>query len=80
VINKVLEGGSASHGFDAANEVYGDMFAMGIIDPAKVTRSALQNASSIASLIITTEAMVADLPKKDGGAAPAGGGMGDMGM
>jgi chaperonin GroEL len=78
VINKILEG-SGSHGFDAANEVYGDMFAMGIIDPAKVTRSALQNASSVASLIITTEAMVADLPSK-GNAAPAGGGMDGMGM
>ena len=79
VINKVLEGSGTSHGFDAANEVYGDMFEMGIIDPAKVTRSALQNAASVSSLIITTEAMVADLPKKDGAAAPAGG-MGDMGM
>lgn len=79
VINKVLEGSGASHGFDAANEVYGDMFEMGIIDPAKVTRSALQNAASVSSLIITTEAMVADLPKKDGAPAPAGG-MGDMGM
>ncbi|HQT04358.1 MAG TPA: chaperonin GroEL, partial [Thiotrichales bacterium] len=64
VINKVLEGSGTSHGFDAANEVYGDMFEMGIIDPAKVTRSALQNAASVSSLIITTEAMVADLPKK----------------
>lgn len=79
VINKVLEGSGTSHGFDAANEVYGDMFEMGIIDPAKVTRSALQNAASVASLIITTEAMVADLPKKDAPAMPAGG-MGDMGM
>lgn len=79
VINKVLEGSGTSHGFDAANEVYGDMFEMGIIDPAKVTRSALQNAASVASLIITTEAMVADLPKKEGAAAPVGG-MGDMGM
>ncbi|MBD3766761.1 MAG: chaperonin GroEL [Gammaproteobacteria bacterium] len=79
VINKVLEGSGTSHGFDAANEVYGDMFEMGIIDPAKVTRSALQNAASVASLIITTEAMVADLPKKDVAPAPAGG-MGDMGM
>ncbi len=79
VINKVLEGSGTSHGFDAANEVYGDMFEMGIIDPAKVTRSALQNAASVSSLIITTEAMVADLPKKDGAHAPAGG-MGDMGM
>jgi chaperonin GroEL len=55
------------------------MFAMGIIDPAKVTRSALQNAASVASLIITTEAMVAEIPKKEA-AAPMGGGMGDMGM
>lgn len=78
VINKVLEGSGVAHGFDAANEIYGDMFEMGIIDPAKVTRSALQNAASVSSLIITTEAMVAELPKKD--APMPSGGMGDMGM
>jgi chaperonin GroEL len=78
IINKIMEG-NGSHGFDAANEIYGDMLEMGIIDPAKVTRSALQNAASVASLIITTEAMVADLPRKDA-PMPAGGGMDGMGM
>lgn len=80
IVNKVLES-SGNVGFDAANETYGDMFEMGIIDPAKVTRSAIQNAASVASLVITTEAMVAEIPQK-AGAAPAGGGMdmGGMGM
>lgn len=77
IVNKVLES-SGNVGFDAANETYGDMFEMGIIDPAKVTRSAIQNAASVASLVITTEAMVAEIPQK-ASAAPAGGGM-DMGM
>ncbi|WFE69156.1 chaperonin GroEL [Thiomicrospira sp. R3] len=76
VVNKVKEG-KANFGFNAATEEYGDMLEMGIIDPAKVTRTALQNAASIAGLIITTEAMIADLPKKDGGSA--GGDMGGMG-
>ncbi|UQB41849.1 chaperonin GroEL [Thiomicrospira microaerophila] len=80
VVNKVKEG-EGNFGFNAASEVYGDMLEMGIIDPAKVTRTALQNAASIAGLIITTEAMIADLPKKDGGAGAGAdmGGMGGMG-
>ena len=78
VVNKVMEG-KGNFGFNASTEEYGDMIEMGIIDPAKVTRTALQNAASIAGLIITTEAMIADLPKKDGGAAPDMGGMGGMG-
>ena len=65
VLNKVLEG-KGSFGYNAATEEYGDLFEMGVLDPAKVTRSALQNAASIASLILTTDAMVADLPKNAG--------------
>lgn len=77
IVNKVIEG-SGNFGFNAATEAYGDMLEMGIIDPAKVTRTALQNAASVAGLIITTEAMIADLPKKDAPAAPDMGGMGGM--
>jgi chaperonin GroEL len=77
VLNKVLEG-TGNYGYNAATGEFGDMIEMGILDPTKVTRTALQNAASVASLIITTEAMVAEMPKKDdkGG---AGGGMDDMG-
>ncbi|SFR62728.1 chaperonin GroEL [Thiomicrospira sp. ALE5] len=78
IVNKVIEG-SGNFGFNASTEEYGDMLDMGIIDPAKVTRTALQNAASVAGLIITTEAMIADLPKKDAPAAPDMGGMGGMG-
>jgi chaperonin GroEL len=77
VVNKVKEG-KGTYGYNAATGEYGDMIEMGILDPAKVTRTALQNAASVSGLIITTEAMVAELPKKDA-PAPAGG-MGDMGM
>ena len=76
VVDKVSQG-EGTFGYNAATGEYGDMIEMGILDPAKVTRSALQNAASVAGLIITTEAMVAELPK-DEPAAPAGG-MGDMG-
>jgi chaperonin GroEL len=72
VLNKVYEG-SGNFGYNAANSQYGDMVEFGILDPTKVTRTALQNAASIAGLMITTEAMVAELPKKE---APAGGGHG----
>jgi chaperonin GroEL len=64
VLSKVLEG-SGSFGYNAATEAYGDLFEMGILDPTKVTRSALQNAASISSLILTTDAMIAELPKED---------------
>ncbi len=76
VINAVV-GGSGNYGFNAANDTYGDMIEMGILDPAKVTRSALQNAASVAGLILTTDALVAELPEDK----PAAGGMGghDMG-
>jgi len=70
--------GKGNYGFNAANDTYGDMIEMGILDPTKVTRTALQNAASVASLILTTEAMVAEAPK-DEAPAPAGGGMGGMG-
>jgi chaperonin GroEL len=76
VMSKVAEG-TASFGYNAATGEYGDMMDMGIIDPTKVTRTALQNAASIAGLMITTEAMVADEPKKEKAPA-AGGGMDDM--
>ncbi|MGV7165443.1 chaperonin GroEL [Xanthomonas citri] len=78
ILNKVKEG-SGNYGYNAANGEFGDMVEFGILDPTKVTRSALQNAASIAGLMITTEAMVADAPKKDEPALPAGGGMGGMG-
>ncbi|MCV2360412.1 chaperonin GroEL [Paucibacter sp. TC2R-5] len=86
VVNAVLAG-SGNYGFNAANDSYGDMIEMGILDPTKVTRTALQNAASVASLMLTTECMIAETPKDE---APAGGGMGggmggmggmgDMGM
>ena len=76
VLNKVAAG-EGNYGYNAASGEYGDMVEMGILDPTKVTRSALQNAASVAGLIITTEAMVAERPKEEG-AAP-GGGMPDMG-
>ena len=80
VVNKVNEG-TGNYGYNAQTSEYGDMIAMGILDPTKVARSALQNASSVAGLILTTECMVAEAPKKDAqGHAPAGnGGMGGMG-
>ncbi|HBD20203.1 MAG TPA: chaperonin GroEL [Arenimonas sp.] len=78
ILNKVVEGKGA-FGYNAANGEYGDMIEFGILDPTKVTRTALQNAASIAGLMITTEAMVAEAPKKDEPSMPAGGGMGGMG-
>ena len=85
IVGKLLEGKKHSQGYDAQNEEYCDMFAKGIIDPTKVVRTALQDAASIAGLLITTEAMIADKPdEKDSGAPampPGGmGGMGGMGM
>jgi len=76
VLNKVVEG-KKQFGYNAATGEYGDMLKMGILDPTKVTRTALQNAASVAALIITTEAMVAELPRDEAGAP--GGGMPDMG-
>ncbi len=76
VVGKVLEGKGAGFGFNAQTEEYGNLVEMGVIDPVKVVRHALQDASSVAGLLITTEAMVADKPEKNGG---GGGGMPDMG-
>ncbi|WP_026304249.1 chaperonin GroEL [Kaistia granuli] len=80
VVSKVLEGKGDTFGFDAQSETYVDLVAAGIIDPTKVVRTALQDAASVSSLIVTTEALIADKPKKDGGmpAMPPGGGMGGM--
>ena len=78
VVNKVLEG-KGNYGYNAANATYGDMIDMGILDPTKVTRTALQNAASVAGLMLTTECMVAEAPKEDAPAMPGGGGMGGMG-
>lgn len=79
VVHKVAEG-SGSFGFDAQTETYGDMFEKGIIDPTKVTRTALQNAASVAGLLLTTEAVISQKPEKKKAAAPGGGGdMGGMG-
>lgn len=77
VVQRVSEMG-ASEGYDAATDSYGDMLTSGIIDPTKVTRSALQNAASIAGLLMTTEAMVTDLPEKEGAGGGMPGGMGGM--
>ena len=78
ILNKVKDG-KGNFGYNAANGEFGDMIEFGILDPTKVTRTALQNAASIAGLMITTEAMVSELPKKDEPAMPGGGGMGGMG-
>ncbi|MGB3867402.1 MAG: chaperonin GroEL [Xanthobacteraceae bacterium] len=79
VVGKVLENKSETFGFDAQNEDYVDLVAKGIVDPAKVVRTALQDAASVAGLLVTTEAMVAELPREPAPAMPAGGGMGGMG-
>jgi chaperonin GroEL len=76
VFHKVADSKDSNYGYNAASGEYGDMLKMGILDPTKVTRSALQHAASVAGLMITTEAMVAELPKEE---TPApGGGMGGM--
>ena len=79
VVGKILEKDTYAYGFDAQSGEYVNMVSKGIIDPTKVVRAALQGAASIAGLLITTEAMVAELPKKQAPAMPAGGGgMGGM--
>ena len=87
VVVAAVMAGQGNYGYNAANETYGDMIDMGILDPTKVTRTALQNAASVASLMLTTECMIAEAQKDDaaGGGMPGGmgggmGGMGDMGM
>lgn len=78
---KKVEAGAADFGFNALTLEFGSMLKQGILDPAKVTRTALQNAASVASMILTTEVLISDLPEKDKDKSPAmGGGMGDMGM
>ena len=80
VVGKILENADPNFGFNAQTEEYGDLVAQGVIDPAKVVRTALQDAASVAGLLITTEAAVVEAPKKNAGAPamPGGGGMGDM--
>jgi len=88
VVVAAVMAGKGNYGFNAANDTYGDMIEMGILDPTKVTRTALQNAASVASLMLTTECMVSEAPKDDapamgggmGGGMGGMGGMGDMGM
>ena len=77
ILNNVYNSDRANYGFDAANDQYGDMIEMGIIDPTKVCRSALENAASVASMVLTTESLVADIPEKEP-PMPAGGDMGGM--
>jgi chaperonin GroEL len=79
VVGKLLDQKSGTYGYNAQTGQYVDFIKDGIVDPTKVVRTALQNAASVASLLITTEAMVADRPKKDAPAMPGGGGMGGMG-
>jgi chaperonin GroEL len=78
VLNKVVEG-KGNFGYNALTGEYGDLVKMGVLDPTKVTRFALQNAASVAGLILTTDAMVADVPKDDSNGGPGMGGMGGMG-
>jgi chaperonin GroEL len=80
IVGKLLDNSSYSFGYNAQTGAYGDMMKMGIIDPTKVVRTAIQDAASVAGLLITTEAMIADAPKKDAAAPamPGGGGMGGM--
>ncbi len=81
IVDKIVTSGKANYGFDAYNEVYTDMISAGIVDPTKVTRSALQNAASVAAMVLTTESLVADKPEDNAAmnaAAAAGAGMGGM--
>jgi len=80
VVGKILEKDTYAYGFDAQSGEYVNMISKGIIDPTKVVRAALQGAASVAGLLITTEAMVAEVPKKQAPAMPAGGGGGMGGM
>ncbi len=78
ILNNVYNSTEANYGFDAANDKYGDMIAMGIVDPTKVCRSALENAASVAAMVLTTESLVADLPEKNPPMPAPGGDMGGM--
>ena len=77
VLNKVYDDGDVNFGYDAAADAYGDMIKLGIVDPTKVCRSALENAASVASMVLTTECLVADIPEKN---PPMPAGNPDMGM
>ncbi|MDB5591316.1 chaperonin GroEL [Enterovirga sp.] len=82
VVGRILDNGGATYGFNAQTEEYVDMLQAGIVDPAKVVRAAIQGAASVAGLLVTTEAMIAEAPKREsagGGGMPGGGGMGGMG-
>lgn len=79
VVNKVEEGKDADYGFDAMSMTFGSMFGKGIIDPLKVTRTAIQNAASVGMMVLTTEALITDLPEKEKAPAMPPGGMGGMG-
>jgi chaperonin GroEL len=81
IVGKILENSKYAYGYNAQTHEYGDLYAQGVIDPTKVVRAALQDAASVAGLLVTTEAMIADVPKKDSGHAHGapGGGMGGMG-
>jgi chaperonin GroEL len=81
VAGRIMDDNTPTFGYNAATDEYGDLIALGIVDPVKVVRTALQDAASVAGLLITTEAMIAEAPKKDSGmpAMPGGGGMGGMG-
>jgi chaperonin GroEL len=81
IVGKILDNKSQTYGYNAQTGEYGDLIALGIVDPTKVVRTALQDAASVAGLLVTTEAMIAEAPKKESGAPamPGGGGMGGMG-
>ncbi|VTZ27573.1 hypothetical protein MPC1_5950001 [Methylocella tundrae] len=79
VVGKLIENASYGYGYNAQTGEYGDLVKLGIIDPTKVVRTALQDAASVGGLLITTEAIIAEQPKKDAPAMPGGGGMGGMG-
>ena len=80
IVGKILENNKYAYGYNAQTNAYGDLVAEGVIDPTKVVRSALQGAASVAGLLVTTEAMVAELPKNEHAHPPMpGGGMGGMG-
>jgi chaperonin GroEL len=80
IVGKILENSRYGYGFNAQTGEYGDLISAGVIDPAKVVRCALQDAASVAGLLITTEAMIAEAPKKDAPMPPMGGGGGMGGM
>ena len=78
IIDKIVSSGKVGYGYDAAKEVYCEMIPSGIVDPVKVTRSALQNAASVAAMVLTTESLVADIKEENPAPAMPAGGMGGM--